>query len=153
AVDQINKAGGLEVAGRRYKIELLNPDVQGSPQQALIELKKMLEQEHVKYVFGPHLTNVYRGIEPYATKFDGKFLLMGGATAFHDDLTKPKHSYLIRTYNWDTGSNGFGSLMVADLKKQGVKRVAMLMQNDSFGVVARNIYEPLFKQEGIEFLE
>ena len=36
----------------------------------------MLEQEQVKYVFGPFLTNVYKGIEPYAKGFNGRFLLM-----------------------------------------------------------------------------
>ncbi|MGA9420813.1 MAG: ABC transporter substrate-binding protein, partial [Rhodanobacteraceae bacterium] len=66
AVDKINKSGGFEVAGKKYKLQLLNPDTQGNPQQALIELKKMLEQEQVKFVFGPFLTNVYKGIAPYA---------------------------------------------------------------------------------------
>ena len=80
AVDEINKAGGFEVAGKKYKLELVNPDTQGNPQQALIELKKMLEQDHVKYVFGPFLTNVYKGIEPYANEHGGQFLLMGGGT-------------------------------------------------------------------------
>lgn len=153
AVDEINKAGGFEVAGKKYKLELVNPDTQGNPQQALIELKKMLEQDHVKYVFGPFLTNVYKGIEPYANGFNGKFLLMGGATAMHFDLGKPGHDYVIRTWNWDAGPSGFGSLMVANLKQRGAKKVAMLMQNDAFGHVARDIYAPLFKQEGIEFRE
>ncbi|HLI10282.1 MAG TPA: ABC transporter substrate-binding protein [Alphaproteobacteria bacterium] len=153
AVDEINKAGGFEVAGKTYKLALLNPDTQGNPQQALIELKKMLEQEHVRFVFGPFLTNVYKGIEPYATGFDGKFLLMGGATAIHFDLGKPKHDFAIRTWNWDAGASGFGSLMVANLKQRGAKKVAMLMQNDAFGHVARDIYAPLFKDAGIVFEE
>src|SRR5579885_389641 len=153
AVDEINKAGGFEVAGKKYKLQLINPDTQGNPQQALIHLKQMLEQDHVKYVFGPFLTNVYKGIEPYATGFDGKFLLMGGATAIHFDLGKPHHGYLMRTWNWDAGPSGFGSLMVANLKKRGAKRVAMLMQNDAFGHVARDIYAPLFKTAGIAFDE
>ena len=153
AVEQINKAGGFEVAGKKYKLDLLNPDTQGNPQQALIELKKMLDQEHVKYVFGPFLTNVYKGIEPYANGSNGKFLLMGGATAIHFDLGKPGHDYLIRTWNWDAGPSGFGSLMVENLKQRGAKKVAMLMQNDAFGHVARDIYAPLFKDAGIAFDE
>src|SRR5579872_3535316 len=95
AVDKINRDGGFEVAGKKYKLQLLNPDTQGNPQQALIELKKMLEQEHVKYVFGPFLTNVYKGIEPYAQGANGKFLLIGGATAIHFDLGKPGHDFLM----------------------------------------------------------
>jgi branched-chain amino acid transport system substrate-binding protein len=153
AVDQINKSGGFDVAGKNYKLQLLNPDTQGNPQQALIELKKMLETEHVKYVFGPFLTNIYKGIEPYAKDNNGKFLLIGGATAIHFDLGKSDHDFLMRSWNWDAGDAGFGSLMVQNLKERGAKKIAMLMQNDAFGHVARDIYAPLFKQAGIEFLE
>ena len=153
AVDEINKAGGFTVAGKKYKLQLLNPDTQGNPQQALIELKKMLEQEHVKYVFGPFLTNVYKGIAPYAQGNNGKFLMIGGATAIHFDLGKPNNDYLMRSWNWDAGASGFGSLMVQNLKSRGAKKVAMLMQNDAFGHVARDIYAPLFKDAGIAFDE
>ncbi|HLI10286.1 MAG TPA: ABC transporter substrate-binding protein [Alphaproteobacteria bacterium] len=153
AVDEINKAGGFEVAGKTYKLALYNPDTQGNPQQGLIEFKKLLEQEHVKYVFGPFLTNVYKGIEAYANAHDGQFLMMGGGTGIHFDLGKPQHSYLIRTWNWDGGPSGFGSLMVDYLKQHGVKKVAMLMQNDSAGHVARDVYAPIFKDAGISLLE
>jgi len=153
AVDKINKAGGFQVGGKTYTLQLLNPDTQGNPQQALIELKKMLEQEHVKYVFGPFLTNVYKGIAPYAQSANGKFLMLGGATAIHFDLGKPNNDFLMRSWNWDAGPSGFGSLMVKNLKERGAKKVAMLMQNDAFGHVARDIYAPLFKQAGIAFDE
>ena len=43
--------------------------------------------------------------------------------------------------------------MVKNLKERGAKKVAMLMQNDAFGHVARDIYAPLFKQAGIAFDE
>jgi branched-chain amino acid transport system substrate-binding protein len=153
AVDKINKAGGFMVGGKTYKLQLINPDTQGNPQQALIELKKMLEQEHVKYVFGPFLTNVYKGIAPYAQGANGKFLMMGGATAIHFDLGKPNNDFLMRSWNWDAGPSGFGSLMVKNLKERGAKKIAMLMQNDAFGHVARDIYAPLFKEAGIAFDE
>ncbi len=153
AVDKINKDGGFEVAGKKYKLQLVSPDTQGNPQQALIELKKMLEQEQVKFVFGPFLTNVYKGIEPYAKSANGKFLLIGGATAIHFDLGKPGYEFAMRSWNWDAGPAGFGSLMVQNLKERGAKKVAMLMQNDAFGHVARDIYAPLFKEAGIAFEE
>ncbi|MFI4988067.1 MAG: ABC transporter substrate-binding protein [Alphaproteobacteria bacterium] len=153
AVDAINKAGGFAVAGKKYKLELLNPDTQGNPQQGLIEFKKLIDDQHVKFIFGPFLTNVYKGIEAYANAHDGQFLMMGGGTGIHFDLGKPQHDYLIRTWNWDAGASGFGSLMVDYLKQHGVKSVAMLMQNDSAGHVARDVYAPLFKENGIALSE
>jgi len=47
AVDEINKAGGFKVGGKTYKLQLVNPDTQGNPQQALIQLKKMLEEDKI----------------------------------------------------------------------------------------------------------
>ena len=153
AVDEINKAGGFQVAGKTYKLELVNPDTQGNPQQALIQLKKMLEEDKVKYVLGPFLTNVFKGVEGYAGQHNGQFLLMGGATQMHFELGKPGNDYMVRTWNWDAGPSGFGTLMVDYLRKKGVKKVAMLMQNDAFGHVAADIYSEAFKKAGIEFQE
>ena len=150
AVDEINKAGGFKVGAKTYKLELISPDTRGNPQDALIQLKQLLEQDKVKYVFGPFLTNVYNGIEPLANQNNGKFLMMGGATSMHAALGKPDHDYLLRTWNWDSGPSGFGQLMVDYLKKQNAKKVAMLFQNDAFGKVAVDVYSPLFKAAGID---
>jgi len=150
AIEEINKAGGFKVGAKTYKLQLISPDTRANPQDALIQLKQLIEQEKVRYVFGPFLTNVFNGVEPYATQQNGKFLMMGGATAIHAMLGKPNHDYLIRTWNWDAGSAGFGQLLVDYLKKQGAKKAAMLFQNDAFGKVAVDIYSPIFKQAGID---
>ena len=150
AISEINAKGGFKVGGKTYKLELISPDTRANPQDALIQLKSMLEQQKVKFVFGPFLTNVFNGIEPYATQNNGKFLMMGGATAIHAQLGTPNHDYLMRTWNWDAGSSGFGQLLVDYLKKQGAKKTAMLFQNDAFGKVAVDIYSPIFKGAGIE---
>src|SRR5665213_3407798 len=153
AVDEINKAGGFQVAGKTYKLELTNPDTQGNPQQALIQLKQMLEEDKIRFVFGPFLTNVFKGVEGYARQHNGQFLMMGGGTGIHYELGKPGNDYLMRTWNWDAGPSGFGTLMVDYLKKKGVKKVAMLIQNDAAGHVEAGIYREAFKDAGIEFLE
>jgi branched-chain amino acid transport system substrate-binding protein len=150
AVEEINKAGGFKVGAKTYKLELIAPDTRANPQEALIQTKQLLEQEKVKYIFGPFLTNVFNGVEPYLTQNNGKFLLMGGATAIHAQLGTPNHEYLVRTWNWDAGDAGFGQLAVDYVKKQGAKKVAMLFQNDAFGKVAVDIYSPIFKKAGME---
>jgi branched-chain amino acid transport system substrate-binding protein len=150
AVSEINAAGGFKVGAKTYKLELISPDTRANPQDALIQLKQILEQQKARYVLGPFLTNVFNGIEPYATQNNGKFLMMGGATAIHAQLGTPNRDYLLRTWNWDAGASGFGQQMVDYLKKQGAKKTAMLFQNDAFGKVAVDIYSPIFKQAGIE---
>ena len=150
AIEEINKSGGFKIGAKTYKLELVAHDTRGNPQEALIQTKQLLEQAKVKYVFGPFLTNVFNGIEPYATQNNGKFLMMGGATAIHAMLGTPNRDYLMRTWNWDAGEAGFGQLLVDYLKKQGPKKAAMLFQNDAFGKVAVDIYSPIFKAAGID---
>ncbi|MEJ0070648.1 MAG: ABC transporter substrate-binding protein [Pseudomonadota bacterium] len=117
-----------------------------------MQLKKLIETDGVKFVFGPFLSNVFATVEPYAKQFNGKFLMMGGATRMHDFVGTPDHDFAIRTWNWDAGPKGFGNLMVDRLVKEtGAKKIAMLMQNDQGGKVLGDIYTAMFKEKGIEY--
>ena len=151
AVDEINKAGGFKVGDTTYKLDLIALDTRGDPKEATIQLKKLLEQDKVKFVFGPFLSNVFVTIFPYAKQFNGKFLMMGGGTRIHEFVGKPGNEFVIRTWNWDAGPKGFGEKMVDYLIKTAhPKKVAMLFQNDSGGKILGDIYEPIFKARGIE---
>jgi branched-chain amino acid transport system substrate-binding protein len=151
AVDEINKGGGFKVGDKTYKLELVSLDTRGDPKEASIELKRLLEQDKARFVFGPFLSNVFVTVLPYAKQFNGKFLLMGGATRMHDFVGQPGYDFVVRTWNWDAGPNGFGERMVDYLiKTASPKKVAMLFQNDQGGKVLGEIYEPLFKAKGIE---
>jgi branched-chain amino acid transport system substrate-binding protein len=152
AVDEINRAGGFKVGNKTYKIQLIALDTRGEPKEATVQLKRLVEVEGVKFVFGPFLSNVFLAIRPYAAEFNGKILMWGGATRIHDYVGTPGHDFLMRTWNWDAGPNGFGELMVDNLvKTAGVKKIAMLFQNDQGGKVLEDIYVPLFKKKGIEY--
>src|SRR5882757_11229946 len=107
AVDEINKSGGFKVGDTSYKLELIALDTRGDPKEATIQLKRLLEQDKARFVYGPFLSNVFVTVLPYAKQFNGKFLLMGGATRMHDFVGTPDHDFVIRTWNWDAGPNGF----------------------------------------------
>ena len=150
AVDEVNKAGGFSVGGKAYKLQLIALDTRGEPKEATVQLKRLIEIDKVKYVFGPFLSNVFLAVRPYAVEFNGKILMWGGATRIHDYIGTPDHDFLMRTWNWDTGPNGFGELMVDQLVKAGVKKIALLYQNDQGGKVMEDIYVAMFKKKGIE---
>jgi branched-chain amino acid transport system substrate-binding protein len=150
AVDEINKAGGFSVGGKTYTLQLIALDTRGEPKEASVQLKRLIEVDGAKYIFGPFLSNVFLAIRPYAAEFNGKILMWGGATRIHDYVGTPGHEFLMRTWNWDAGPNGFGELMVDQLVKQGVKKIALLYQNDQGGKVMEDIYVGMFKRKGIE---
>jgi branched-chain amino acid transport system substrate-binding protein len=150
AVDEINKAGGFKVGSKTYKLQLIALDTRGEPKEASVQLKRLVEVDQAKYIFGPFLSNVFLAVRPYAAELNGKILMWGGATRIHDYVGTPGHEFLMRTWNWDAGANGFGELMVDQLAKQGVKKIALLYQNDQGGKVMEDIYVAMFKKKGIE---
>jgi branched-chain amino acid transport system substrate-binding protein len=109
-----------------------------------------VEEDKVQYFFGPYLTNVFNAVAPYMKEHNNKVLVMGGATGMHGALGKPDMDFAVKTMPWDTGAAGYGSMMVDLLVKRGVKKVAILMQNDAGGKAVVDIYSPLFKERGIE---
>ena len=94
AVDEINRNGGFKVGDTTYKLELDALDTRGDPKEATIDLKRLLEQDKVKFVFGPFLSNVFVTIYPYAKQFNGKFLMLGGGTRIHEYVGQPGNEFL-----------------------------------------------------------
>ena len=43
AVDEINKAGGFQVGGKSYKLQLVALDTRGEPKEATVQLKRLVE--------------------------------------------------------------------------------------------------------------
>src|SRR2546427_12811631 len=89
AVDEINKAGGFKVGNKTYKLQLIALDTRGEPKEATVQLKRLVEVDQAKYIFGPFLSNVFLAVRPYAAEFNGKILMWGGATRIHDDVGTP----------------------------------------------------------------
>jgi len=151
AVDEINKSGGFKVGNKTYKLQLIALDTRGEPKEATVQLKRLVEVDQARFIFGPFLSNVFLAVRPYAAEFNGKLLMWGGATRIHDYVGTPGNEFLMRTWNWDAGKSGFGELMVDNLvKTTSAKKIAMLFQNDQGGKVLEDIYVPMFKQKGIE---
>ena len=54
AVKQINDSGGIEVGGKKYKIELVVEDSASKPEKAAAAARKLIEQDDVLAIVGPN---------------------------------------------------------------------------------------------------
>src|SRR5215472_16209892 len=45
AVAEINQAGGFQVAGKTYKLDLIQVDTRGEPREATVQFAKLLEND------------------------------------------------------------------------------------------------------------
>ena len=54
AVKEMNEAGGIEVAGKKYKVVLLTEDSANKPDQAASSTQKLITQKNVIAIIGPN---------------------------------------------------------------------------------------------------
>lgn len=66
AVEQINQAGGLDVAGQKHRIDLIFNDEQNSPEVGATVARKLINQDHVAAIMGPTNTLVCMAVGPIA---------------------------------------------------------------------------------------
>ena len=54
AVDRINKMGGVEVQGKKYKFEIIYYDDESNPKRAAQLAERLINQDGVKYLLGTY---------------------------------------------------------------------------------------------------
>lgn len=59
AVDEINEAGGFEVDGQTYKINLATLDDKYMPNDSAQNAKRLVQEENAKFIYIPHSGGVY----------------------------------------------------------------------------------------------
>ncbi|MBF0558608.1 MAG: ABC transporter substrate-binding protein [Nitrospirae bacterium] len=57
AVKEVNDAGGIEIAGKKYKMELFAEDSAGRPDQAASSAQKLITQQEVTAIIGPNASS------------------------------------------------------------------------------------------------
>lgn len=59
AADEINAAGGFEIDGQQYEIDLVSLDDQYLPDQAAANAKRLVQEDNAKIIFNPHSGGIY----------------------------------------------------------------------------------------------
>jgi branched-chain amino acid transport system substrate-binding protein len=146
AVSEINSGGGLTVAGKKYRIEIVQEDAQSKPDVAATAAQKLLSDDDIHVVMGV-LTSV-PGV-PVATQMGkAKVMYIGGFTALDGIVGKPGNELSFRALDTDnTVAKGFVPVVVREL---GLKKIGILVPNDDVSKTFVKAYQPLFNQVGVE---
>lgn len=92
AAAEINDAGGLEVAGRKYKITLIIEDDQDKAESAVAAAEKLINQEYVVAIIGPQAS---RNAVPVANVAENARIPMISPWSTNPDTTAGKQ-YVFR---------------------------------------------------------
>lgn len=143
--DQVNSAGGLDVAGQKRPIEYVSYDDVGNPAQAAKIYEKLITEDKVDLLIAPWGTSTHIGIAPVVERF--KFPLIGNSAA-SAELRKLKPGYI-----WFVTADfpdRVAKQLPLLLKASNIKSIALISNVLDFTKEVKGFLEPALKEQGIE---
>ncbi len=67
--DTVNQQGGIEIAGKKYKVTLIYADDQSTPPAAAVAGGRLITQERVDFILGPYASGPTLALAPVTEKY------------------------------------------------------------------------------------
>ena len=140
AVSMINEKGGVGVRGKKYLFETIVYDDKCKPPDAVAAVRKMITINKVKFIVGPTCSSAARAVLEIIE--EPKVLIFTSGTA----VKVTENPYAFRV---SVPSAGLAPFYVSYfMKKQGIKNIAFLAQNDRYGRGIVKIYQKQIEKQG-----
>lgn len=136
AADDVNAEGGLEVAGKKYKVEVVAYDDKYQANEAVTVANRLVFEDKVKFIIGPVGSAPVLAIQPITEKAGVIVMTLG----FTSKALGPEKKYTFRP-NVTTAEVSQPQIDWV-VKTQGIKRVGALFPNDETGqAIAKDLTE------------
>jgi len=127
-----NEQGGVEIGGKKYKIEIDSVDDQADPKLAVTGAQRLILQDGIKYMIGPNVDSTIASAQPIAEKYD----VMMFSYSFTRSLFSPPHLNTVLGIipGYQTGPVVFKYLQ----DHEGLKSVAFVVLNTAEALKQRD---------------
>lgn len=140
-VEQINQSGG--VLGK--KINLINFDSRGNPDNALALAKRLVEQENVLAIIGPSTTGESMKIKDFMNEKETILI----SCAAGQGIVEPVAKWVFKTPQNDIDAV---RRIYGTMRQMNIKRIAIMASDSGFGLSGKAFLENLSKEYGIEIV-
>ena len=149
----VNEAGGIDVGGTKYTVEIIEYDDQTNPGETIKAVQRLATQDEADFILAPYGTGlniaaapiferygypmvthtaISDQIEDLSSKFPNMYFLLGGATGLSGGVVE------VLTQMRDAGEIG--------------KTVAMVNVADAFGIELAEVGKPQLEEAGFEIV-
>jgi branched-chain amino acid transport system substrate-binding protein len=127
-----NEQGGVDIGGKKYKIEIHSVDDQADPKLAVTGAQRLILQDGVKYIIGPNVDAAIASAQPIAEKYDAMMF----SYSFTRSLFSPPHHNTVLGIipGYQTGPVVFKYLK----DKEGLKSVSFIVLNTAEALKQRD---------------
>ena len=144
--EQANKAGGISVGGKKYKVEIVYADYQSNTPRAVQTTEQMITQDNVNFLFAPFGSGAAKAGSSVSEKYKVPTI---ASTASSAQVYDQGYKYLFGTFTPnDTLTTPLTQIVKA--KAPDVKKVAILARNDLFPLAIAQEMEKSAKANGLE---
>ncbi|MBK8065089.1 MAG: amino acid ABC transporter substrate-binding protein [Betaproteobacteria bacterium] len=140
-----NKAGGINVGGKRMKVEIVYVDYQSNTPRAVQAAERLITQDKVHFLFSPFGSGATKAASSVSEKYEVPTI---AATASSVQVYDQGYKYLFGTF---TPNDTLTEPLSDMVKKQagGVQRVAILARNDLFPLAIAQEMEKSARKRGM----
>jgi branched-chain amino acid transport system substrate-binding protein len=144
--EQTNKAGGISVAGKKYKVEIVYADYQSNTPRAVQTTEQMITQDNINFLFGAFGSGAAKAASTVSEKYKVPTI---AAAASSSQVYDQGYKYLFGTFTPnDTLTTPLTEIIKS--KAPDVKKVAILARNDLFPLAIAQEMEKSAKANGLE---
>lgn len=145
---QVNKHGGIEVNGKKYKVKLVYADAQSNPQSAAAAVQRMITHEDVDFILGPYASSSTLGAAPITERY--KVPMITGSAESPSIWTR----HFDYTFGAIPAVDRTAGAIMAVLAKQhpDIKTVSIIGMNDPFSKSTAESLRDGAKKAGLKVL-
>ena len=148
AIDKINAAGGVKIAGQMHKLKLKLYDNQSDVNLSMRQYTQLVTEDKVNLLLGPFASNFALADSAISEKYKVPMVQGGGAS---DQIFARNFKYIFGTLA--PASNYFGStISMFKVLKPAPKSVALLYADDAFDVSVADGTRPMLKAAGLDIV-
>ncbi len=150
---QVNEAGGLDVAGTRMKVEIIEYDDKTNPGEHIKAANRLINQDKVDFIVAPYGTGFNIAAAPVYGKAGYPMVAVSAITDKMDELTA-RYPNLFFTLGTTTSFVGGVRDILVEQRDAGAigNRVAMVNVADAFGIELSDVARDLFTEAGFELV-
>jgi len=144
--EEANKAGGINVGGKKYKVEIVYTDYQSNTPRSVQATEQMITQDNINFMFSPFGSGAAKAASTISEKYKMPTLAASASSA---QVYDQNYKYLFGTFTPnDTLTTPLTQIIKA--KAPDVKKVAILARNDLFPLAIAQEMEKSAKANGLE---
>jgi branched-chain amino acid transport system substrate-binding protein len=140
AMEEINPKGGITVAGKKYKIEVVSLDDRYKPDLTVQNARRMVSLDQVSTVFCPHSGGILAMMN--FNEKDG-FMVMGYST--HPKIVEMGNKLIIRL---PPDVRAYASAFSDKAKERGIKKVAAIPGVHEYAKIWMDIFKEEWTKRG-----